>query len=157
EFGIEVVNMSLGDDHSSSGNDALSRAVNRAAEAGIVVCVAAGNSGPDLYTTGSPAAAAEAITVGSVADPGKGGFFLDRFSSRGPTADGRVKPDLCAPGYQILAARAGTVSGYVRYSGTSMATPFVAGLAALMREANPNLTPADVKDILKQTAVHFGS
>ena len=62
------------------------------------MCVAAGNSGPEQYTIGSPAAAAEAITVGNMIDTGKGGFALEPSSSRGPTADGRVKPDLCAPG-----------------------------------------------------------
>jgi serine protease AprX len=155
-YGIDVITLSLGSDGSSAGTDALSRAVNRAVAAGIVVCVAGGNTGPDLYTTGSPSAAAEVITVGSMADPGKDGFFLDPFSSRGPTADGRIKPDLCAPGEQILAARANSSSGYVRYSGTSMATPFVAGVAALMLQANPSLTPAEVKAMMKATAVHFG-
>jgi serine protease AprX len=156
QYGIQVINLSATTDASSSGRDALSRTLNRAVAAGIVVCVAAGNAGPDLYTIGSPAAAADVITVGDVADPGAGGFFLDPHSSRGPTADGRIKPDLCAPGDQILAARAGTRDGYFRASGTSMSSPFVAGVAALMLQANPTLTPADVKTILKETAVHFG-
>jgi serine protease AprX len=156
EYGIQVINMSLGGDEASAGTDALSRAVDRAVAAGIVVCVAGGNSGPDLATTGSPAAARGAITVGNIADPGEGGFFLDPHSSRGPTADGRVKPDLCAPGYQILAARANTRDQYVRATGTSMASPFVAGTAALMRQANPSLSPEQIKAILKETAVPFG-
>jgi serine protease AprX len=156
-YGIEVINLSLGGDRSSTGTDLLSRTVNRAVAAGIVVCVAAGNEGPRQRTIGSPAAAAEVVTVGSVADPGEGGFFLDVFSSRGPTADGRIKPDLCAPGERISAARANSRTGYVRYSGTSMASPFVAGVAALVRQANPNLSAAEVKDLLKETAVHFGS
>jgi serine protease AprX len=155
-YGIEVLNLSLGGDRSSAGTDLLSRTVNRAMAAGIVVCVAAGNEGPQQRTIGSPAAASGVITVGSIADPGEGGFFLDPYSSRGPTADGRVKPDLVAPGERISAARANSRTGTVRYSGTSMAAPFVAGVAALIRQANPNLTAAEVKTLLKETAVHFG-
>jgi serine protease AprX len=156
EFGIQAISLSLATDESSDGTDALSRTINQAVDAGIVVCVAAGNAGPDRYTIGSPAAAAEAITVGNMIDTGKGGFALEPSSSRGPTADERVKPDLCAPGAGILAAQANTRSGYIRMTGTSMATPFVAGLAILMREADPTLSPAQIKSIMKGTAVHFG-
>jgi serine protease AprX len=155
-YGIQVINLSATTSESGNGTDALSRTLNRAVDAGIVVCVAAGNDGPNLRTVGTPAAAAKAITVGNIADPGEGGFFLDPYSSRGPTADGRVKPDVCAPGYQILAAKAGTKDGYIRQSGTSMSAPFVAGVAALILQANPSLAPGDVKAILKETAVHYG-
>ena len=135
-YGIKVINLSLGTSASSDGTDSTSLAVNRAVDAGIVVVVAAGNSGPKTYTIGSPGAATKAITVGAGADLGKKGFFLADFSSRGYTADGRVKPDIFAPGYQIMAARSGTSNGYVAYSGTSMATPFLAGTVALMLDAN---------------------
>jgi serine protease AprX len=155
-LGIRVVNMSMGTDGSSDGEDFGSRMVNRAVAAGLVVVVAAGNEGPRTHTIGSPAAAEDAITVGSMADPGAGGFALSPFSSRGPTEDGRYKPDLCAPGEGIRAARAGTASGYIRYSGTSMAAPFVAGVAALVLTANPSLSPAEVKETLMRTAVDFG-
>lgn len=154
-FGIEVVSMSLGSSTSADGTDVLSRTVNQAVEAGLVVCVAAGNEGPNAFTIGSPGAAERAITVGNMLDTGKGGFVINSSSSRGPTADGRIKPDLCAPGTQILAAQANT-TGYVRMTGTSMACPFVAGVAALMLQANPGLGADDVKRILKETAVHFG-
>jgi serine protease AprX len=156
QYGIEALNLSLGSDRPSSGTDLLSRTVNRAVDAGIVVTVAAGNAGPRQRTIGSPGAASGALTVGSIADPGAGGCFLDSYSSRGPTADERVKPDLCAPGDRILAARAHSGSGYVSFSGTSMATPFVAGVAALLRQVNPALTAAEVKTALKETAVHYG-
>lgn len=59
-----------------------------------------------------------------MADPGKGGFFLAYFSSRGPTLDGRLKPEICSPGFNITAANAGTTNQYIAHSGTSMATPF---------------------------------
>ena len=58
-----------------------------------------------------------------------GGFYLAPFSSRGPTLDGRSKPDLVAPGVNVVSAKAGTTTGYSTKSGTSMATPFVAGVA----------------------------
>jgi serine protease AprX len=155
-YGIDVINMSLGGEGSSDGTDAVSRAVNRAVAAGMVVCVAAGNEGPGSYTVSTPGAAADVVTVGNMVDVGKGGFALALSSSHGPTADGRVKPDLCGPGYQILAAEANSGDGYTRMTGTSMATPFVAGIAALVLQANPKLSPAEVKALLKGTAVHFG-
>ena len=144
-YNIRIINMSLGGSGSSNGTDALSAAVNAASDAGIVPVVAAGNDGPAASTIGSPAAAAKALTVCSIADPGVKGFSISPWSSRGPTADGRTKPDVCAPGQSITSAKAGSGNGYVTYSGTSMATPFVAGVAALMLDANPALTPSQLK------------
>ena len=155
-YGINIISMSLGSSGSSDGTDSLSQTVNSATSNGIVIVVAAGNEGPGDYTIGSPAAADKAITVGAVADVSENGFNLASFSSRGPTADGRIKPDITAPGYQITAAEAGSTNGYVTYSGTSMATPFVSGTVALMLQENPNLTPQEVKDILMNTAVDYG-
>ena len=84
-YGIEVINLSLGIDGCSSGTDATSLAVNSAADAGIVVLVAAGNEGPGTCTIGSPGAAVKALTVGAMADLGANGFFQADFSSRGET------------------------------------------------------------------------
>jgi len=147
-YNIRVANLSLGSSRPSSGRDALSRAVNAAADAGIAVCVAAGNSGPRPRTVGSPGAAEKAITVGAVYDPSDNGWVLAPFSSRGPTADGRTKPDVCAPGVNIRAPLAGSRDRYVAMSGTSMAAPFAAGVVALMLSANPEMTLADVKAVL---------
>ncbi len=155
-YGIEVLNLSLGSSASSDGTDSTSQAVNNAVDAGLVVAVAAGNSGPARYTIGSPAAAEKALTVGAAADPGENGFFLAEFSSRGYTADNRVKPDIVAPGYNITAPQAGTTSGYVTYSGTSMATPFMAGTVALMLDANPAMSPTTVKNHIFNTAHDWG-
>lgn len=155
-YNIRVISMSLGTQGSSDGTDIVSQAVNRAAEAGIIPVVAAGNSGPSRYTIGSPGAAAGAITVAAMADPSEQGYQLAGFSSRGPTQDNRIKPEISAPGVTISAPRAGSTNGYINYSGTSMATPFVAGTIALMLDANPNLTVAGVRQILQQTAQDWG-
>jgi serine protease AprX len=153
---IQVANLSLGSTESSDGRDALSQVVNAAVDHGITVVVAAGNSGPNRYTIGTPAAAARAITVGSMADVGQGGFFLNDYSSRGPTADGRTKPDIVAPGYEMTAARVNSRTGYATFSGTSMAAPYVAGTVALMLEAQEDLTPEQIKSILEETAEDWG-
>lgn len=152
----QVVNLSLGTAGSSDGTDALSVACNTLVEQGIVVCVAAGNEGPAHYTIGSPGAAELAITIGACTLEGG----VAPFSSRGPTADDRVKPDLLCPGVNITSCRAaGTRMGavvddhYTTASGTSMATPFAAGVAALLLESNPGLTPAELKERLKRTAI----
>jgi serine protease AprX len=157
-YGIDIINLSVGTDYSSDGTDVASQAVNRAHEAGILVVVAAGNNGPDQQTIGSPGAATHAFTIGSMADPDPSnrGFFLANSSSRGPTKDGRTKPDIVAPGYNITAPKANSTNGYVTHSGTSMSTPFVAGTAALIHDANPSLTPDQIKSIIISTAVNFG-
>ena len=144
-YNIRIINMSFGAGGPSSGTDTLSAVVNSAASHGILPVVAAGNDGPGASTVGTPGAAAGALTVCSISDPGVKGFSISPWSSRGPTADGRVKPDVCGPGQSITAARAGTGNGYVTYSGTSMAAPFVAGVAALMLDVNNALTPAQLK------------
>ena len=154
-YGIEVVNLSLGASGCSDGLDATSRAVDAASAAGLLVVVAAGNDGPATCTIGAPGAAAGAVTVGAMADTAAGGFAQAWFSSRGPTADGRIKPDVSAPGVAITSAQANSVTGYVAHDGTSMATPFVAGVALLMQDASPGLTPAAVKEALRSTAVDW--
>ncbi|MGH2756909.1 MAG: S8 family serine peptidase [Actinomycetota bacterium] len=147
-YGIDTLNMSLGGSGSSDGTDSTSRVVNRAVAGGITAFVAGGNSGPGRFTTSSPAAAEHAITVCAMADPNDAdgtrvpGWGLASFSSRGPTRDNRIKPDICAAGVDVMAADAGTGNGYVSMSGTSMATPFAAGVGALMLDANPALAPS---------------
>jgi Subtilase family len=118
--------------------------------------VAAGNDGPGTCTVGSPADAKDALTVGAMADLGANGFYQADFSSRGPTADGRIKPDVSAPGVDVESALAGTSGSYTSLSGTSMAAPFVAGVALLMMDANPAFTNDDVKDAVRSTAVDWG-
>jgi len=162
--GVGVVSMSLGGYAPSDGSDALSQVVDAATDAGKAVVVAAGNAGDDRQTVPSPGAARKAITVGAASDHSAPagatyadeGVFLAPFSSRGPTVDGRTKPDVVGPGVTVEAARAGTTSGYVTYSGTSMATPYVAGVVALGLQARPTATPAEVAAALRATAEDWG-
>jgi serine protease AprX len=156
-YGIEVINASVGATGCSSGTDFASAAVNNAVAAGLVVVVSAGNEGPERCTISTPAAAASAVTVGAMSDLQRSGFALAPFSSRGPTFDGRVKPDVLAPGVGIVSAGIASPTTYASYSGTSMAAPFVAGVALLMLDANPSLTPAQVKARLTSTAVDWGT
>jgi serine protease AprX len=155
-FGIRVMNLSLGSALPSNGTDSISRAVDAAVASGITVVCAAGNAGPGRMSVGSPGAAVRALTVGAVADPGERGVYLPGFSSRGPTLDGRIKPDILAPGFGITAALAGSGDQHVTYSGTSMATPFVSGLVALLLQADPSRTPADVFHAITSTARDYG-
>ncbi len=155
-YNIRIINMSLGTSGCSNGTDSLSQMVNNVVAAGIVAAVSAGNSGPASCTIASPAAAEDAITVAAMADVGETGFNLAYFSSRGPTADGRTKPDIAAPGRYIRAAAGGSANGYTSMSGTSMSSPFVAGVAALMLDADPTLTPSQVKATVMATAVDWG-
>jgi serine protease AprX len=158
---VQIINLSLGGSGSCDGTDALSTLVDEAVrQAGVVVCVAAGNEGPDHRTIGSPGCARYVITVGAMDDNDR----IARFSSRGPTSDGRSKPDIVFPGVGVIAPRAaetrlGTIieEGYVASDGTSMATPHASGVAALMLQANPNLTAEQVKTLMLAGAVNIGA
>ncbi|GAA3464829.1 S8 family serine peptidase [Saccharothrix longispora] len=155
--GADVVNMSLGSSMPTDGTDPMSQAVDRLTRTtGALFVVAAGNSGPSDETIGSPAAAEHALTVGAV-DRADG---LAGFSSRGPRrGDGAIKPDITAPGVDIVAAKAangriGTPVGdaHVALSGTSMAAPHVAGAAAILAARHPDWGPAELKSTLMANA-----
>jgi serine protease AprX len=160
---VDVLSMSLGDSVPSDGTDPMSAAVNSVTAAGKVVVVAAGNAGDAPSTVPSPGAAASAITVGAVSDWSApagtdyrdAGIALAPFSSRGP-AGSAVKPDVTAPGVTVSAAAAGTGTGYVALSGTSRATPYVAGVVALGLQQRPTATPAQVSSALQASAVDRG-
>ncbi|MEQ7009853.1 S8 family peptidase [Actinopolymorpha sp. B17G11] len=152
-----VVNMSLGGT-ASDGTDPLSQAVDElSARSGALFVTAAGNSGPEEGTVGAPGTATSALTVGAVDKQD----VLAGFSSRGPRrGDGAVKPEVTAPGVDIVAARAaGTNLGRdldeyaTALSGTSMATPHVAGAAALLAQRYPDWSAAQLKSVLASSAV----
>jgi serine protease AprX len=154
-YHIRVLNMSLGKTADESyTSDPVAQAVEKAWAAGIVPVIAAGNAGPDPKTIGSPGHAKNCITAGNLDDRGTPDRADDRISdksSRGPTPfDGLMKPDTSAPGTAITAPKAGT-DGYMAKSGTSMASPFVAGCAALMIQAKPAITPNEVKKLIYET------
>jgi subtilisin family serine protease len=157
EQGADVVNMSLGTDFPSDGTDPMSQAVNQLTQSsGTLFVVAAGNSGPGAQTIGSPGAADLALTVGAVTKDDQPAAF----SSRGPRlGDGAIKPEITAPGADIVAARAaGTSLGnlldeyYTSLNGTSMATPHVAGAAAILAQEHPDWTAAALKSRLVSTS-----
>jgi subtilisin family serine protease len=128
---------------------ALRQATAAFTAAGIFFVVAAGNTGPYCGSvTDPPAIYPDALTVGAIDDENK----VARFSSRGPAAPGLGKPDIVAPGVQILSALPG--GGYGKLDGTSMAAPHVAGVVALMWSANPKLVGdiAGTTRILRETA-----
>lgn len=150
--GAQVVNLSLGADD-TPGVDPLEAAVNDlSAEYGTLFVIAAGNSGAE-QTIGSPASAEAALAVGAVNKTGE----VDSYSSRGPRLeDYGVKPEITAPGTDIVAARSSFSEGapepYVSFTGTSMATPHVAGAAAILTQAHPDWTAEQRKSALVGSA-----
>ncbi|UCF39883.1 MAG: S8 family serine peptidase [Gemmatimonadota bacterium] len=123
-------------------------AADAAVARGIVVVNAAGNRGPSFYTLATPADGDSVISVGAEDSLG----VVQSFSSRGPTADRRLKPDLSAPGravYVVDPPPLGT--GFLRVSGTSYSTPLIAGAVALFLELHPLLAPIQVQEALRRT------
>ncbi|WP_439655827.1 S8 family peptidase [Lentzea sp. HUAS TT2] len=147
EQGAQVVNMSLGGGDTPE-IDPLEQAVNDlTAQYGTLFVIAAGNSGSP-GSVSSPSTAEAALSVGAVDRDDK----LAPFSSKGPRAgDSGLKPEVTAPGVGIVAAKAGGTDHFAA-SGTSMATPHVAGAAALLRQQHPEWTPAQLKSVLATTA-----
>lgn len=157
KYNIKVMNLSLGGTPSGSyKDDLLAQAVEVAYAKGILPVVAAGNSGPSKETILTPGYALSPMTIGAMDD----NRTIDRsdddmawFSSCGPTPYDKLdKPDVITPGVDIEAPKAGTDS-YVALSGTSMAAPLAAGIAAIMFSINRDIAPAKVKDVLMSTAV----
>ncbi|MFJ7630110.1 S8 family peptidase [Streptomyces sp. NPDC097595] len=152
EQGVDVVSMSLGTNSASDGTDPLSQAVDRlSADGGPLFVIAAGNN-ISVGTIGSPGAAAAALTVGAVDQrDARAGF-----SSQGPVARSyAIKPDISAPGVGISAAAAHPAEGasmYQSMSGTSMATPHVAGGAAILHQAHPDWDANRIKNALMSTS-----
>ena len=182
--GIDIISLSWGitshETGGSDGEDMFSRLLDVAMEEGVTVSVAAGNDGPDNDGLSGMGSSSLSITVGATDDQNT----IDReddtiagYSSRGPRRDNgnnnpldEFKPEVSAPGSNIIQAEGCVTSGgcsniiddasdntYTgRGSGTSYATPAVTGVIALMMEANPELDPFQIKEILKQTAERRG-
>lgn len=173
--GADIISMSLGGSiWPPDGTDPLSMTANAAVDAGVIVTVAAGNSGVP-FQIGTPAVAQKVIAVGASTKDDQ----IAQYSSQGPTWDHRIKPEVVAPGgaspitfdpagLGIVSTRAagslidimnpdyGVDKYYMALSGTSMATPHVSGVAALLLQAYPKLTPEQIKQRLINTGVDLG-
>lgn len=160
--GADIINSSLGysdfDDASTShtykdldGNTTLiTQAADIAASKGILVVTSAGNEGSSKWKyISAPADADSILTVGAIMEDGRRAFF----SSYGPTADNRIKPDVCAIGLPSVVS--GTTGNVSSSSGTSFSSPIMAGLVACLWQAHPELTNMDIIDIIKRSANQF--
>nr|WP_284071440.1 S8 family serine peptidase [Clostridiisalibacter paucivorans] len=156
-YNTKILNLSLGSPANSSyRSDPLAKAVDEAIKSGITVVVAAGNSGPAKKTILCPGNSPHAITIGAVDDkrtPEVSDDSIASFSSRGPTKEGIRKPDLVAPGVDIVSTSNKNTKSYIALSGTSMATPIVSGTCALLYERDDSLTPREVKYLLKSSCI----
>ncbi|MDR1530840.1 MAG: S8 family peptidase [Clostridiales bacterium] len=171
-YNVRVANLSVGTSEASA-RDPLVRAVEKAWDSGVVVVTAAGNLGPGAGSVTSPGISRKVITVGA-SDDNRAvqiwGDTMRNFSGRGPTWDCVIKPDIVAPGADIVSClapellspesykrvRGKVVSeSYLRMSGTSMAAPIISGAVALLLQWRPELKPNEVKHMLKKSAVNM--
>ena len=153
QYGIRVVNISVGTT-CNSGKDhvRLLDSVEQLWDEGMVIVTAAGNQGPKPGSITAPGSSKKVITVGS-SDLLEGSGAI---SGRGPTEDCVCKPDVVAPGNQIISCLPGKPYSYGKKSGTSMSTPLVSGAIACALEKNPALTNTQIKDLLVNSADDMG-
>ncbi len=153
EFNIRAASMSLGgpavSEWTTSEQESVNRMANEMMRAGVAIFIAAGNSAFSAQI-GTPGSAEDAITVGALDKD----TSIAVYSSQGPTEEGRIKPNLAFVGSSVNAPDANTGDGYVALSGTSMATPGAAGVGVLMFQANPDLSPFDVRNIMQETSTY---
>jgi subtilisin family serine protease len=153
--GMDVINLSLGEPEIEPARDIVVTAINSAADAGVVPVIAAGNDFSEFGrgSVSSPGSAAKAITAAAVSSS-RGGppDVVASFSSGGPTPVSlQLKPDVAAPGERIVSSVPDRSGSWDDFSGTSMASPHVAGAAALLRQRHPTWTVAQVKSALVLT------
>lgn len=153
--GADITSSSLGyidwytQDQMDGRTTVVAQAVTEAQRRGILVVTAQGNERNSAWNTViSPADADSILAIGGV----DSFLVLSSFSSPGPTADGRIKPDCAAQATDVWSANAFTTDQYSRVSGTSLATPIAAGVAALIMEANPEWTAQQVRLAILETA-----
>jgi subtilisin family serine protease len=150
EDGMDVINLSLGEAEIDPARDLVTTAINAAADAGVVPVIAAGNDFEDFGrgSVSSPGNALKAITAAAVTKQ----LAIASFSSSGPTPISlAMKPDVAAPGVDITSSVPPSDGTWASFSGTSMATPHVAGAAALLLQRHPSWTVAQVKSALVLT------
>ena len=156
--GMDVINLSLGEPEIEPSRDIVVKAIDGAARAGVVPAIAAGNDfdGFGRGSVGSPGSAPLAITVAAA----KKSLVIANFSSGGPTPVSlQMKPDVTAPGDFVLSSVPANEGLWASWSGTSMASPHVAGAAALLKQIHPTWTVAQIKSalVLTGTPVYTGS
>ena len=153
QFNTRIASMSLGGpgaiEWTSSEEDSVNRQANKMVSAGISLFIAAGNNGVSAQI-GTPGSAEDVITVGALDKD----TSIAIYSSQGPTEEGRVKPNVAYMGSSIMSVAYNTGDQYTAMSGTSMATPGAAGVGALMLQANPDLSPFDMRNIMQETATY---
>ena len=131
------------------GNTAVTTiAADMAAQLGIVVCNSMANAGPGSGTLHAPADADSIVACGAVYSDGE----IASFSSRGPSSDGRTKPEVCAQGVSTRCASASSPTSYTYANGTSLSTPLIGGVAAVILSAHPDWTPMQVREALMMSA-----
>jgi subtilisin family serine protease len=153
--GMNVINLSIGEPEIDPRNDIVAKALDAASDAGVVVAVAAGNEFIEngKGSVDSPGSAASAITVGASNTAAAGKIGIADFSSSGPTPLGHLlKPDVTAPGINILSSVPRREGTWDYDTGTSMSTPHVAGAAALLRQLHPAWTVEQIKSALTLSA-----
>lgn len=157
KYKTNIINLSLGSPaNNPCSSDPLCKAVGEAVKTGLTVVVAAGNSGPSAKTILSPGISPSVITVGAVDDkrtPDPSDDTVASFSSRGPTEEGLVKPDVVAPGVNIMSLSNKKLDGYTSLSGSSMATPLVSGSLALLFNKYEKLSPREAKTKILQSTI----
>ena len=153
QYNTKIASMSLGGpgaiEWTSSEEDSVNRQANEMVSAGISLFIAAGNNGVSAQI-GTPGSAEDVITVGALDKD----TSIAIYSSQGPTEEGRVKPNVAYMGSSIMSVAYNTGDQYTAMSGTSMATPGAAGVGALMLQANPDLSPFDMRNIMQETATY---
>ena len=133
---------------------ATTKAIDIASELGVLCVNSAGNEGNDpWYHIITPADADSVLSVGAV----DANDVIANFSSRGPTFDGRIKPEVCARGVSTYCVRSNTENIYRTASGTSFSAPLAAGAAAVIMSANPEWTNMQVREAIMMTASQFNS
>ncbi len=153
QYNTRAASMSLGGpgaiEWTSSEEDSVNRQANEMMRSGIALFIAAGNSAVSAQI-GTPGSAEDAITVGALDKD----TSIAIYSSQGPTEEGKIKPNIAYMGSNIMSVEANSIDQYVGFSGTSMATPGAAGVGALMLQANPDLSPFDIRNILQEQATY---
>jgi len=134
----------------SDGRDILSLACDLLVEKGLIVVCPAGNNGPELYTIGSPSAAKNVLTIGSITKM----RTISDFSGRGPSLDKRIKPDFCLPGSEIKIPISNDLT--INATGTSVAAAIGVGIIALIKEHNPNASYNEIKELFVKSSTDLG-